>query len=204
MHLGKDTKTRQSDESSTETLEGEWPWMVSFRREELVQTSSSRGEGHQREKCFFLPWEGAWSGAGKQDGRDMQGKILVASISQVRCDGLQLDSCQDRLFIWRPSSVLLTPFCPVEVHSLFGGLTALSNTEGSCTLSLPKFSLMPSIIVIWSCLPLCFQKWCRGDKLRGNGRILLRGNCVGEWTAKQHAFLWQDNNSISLKQSLSD
>lgn len=127
-----------------------------------MQTGRS-WEGHQREKCFSLPWEGAWSGAGetrwKRYSRKNSGCFyLTSTMWWATAWQLSGQTLHMEAFIC-PTDPILS----VEVHSLSGGLTALSNAEGSHTLALPKLSLMPSIIVIWSSSPLCFQKRCGGE-----------------------------------------
>lgn len=50
---------------------------------------------------------------GNQNGRNMQVKFWLCLSHEYDCGVLQLDGCQERFFIWRASSALLTWFSPV-------------------------------------------------------------------------------------------
>lgn len=202
MHLGKDTRTRQSDESSTETLEGEWPG-CQLPTEELCRPQQKLG-GPPKGEVFLSSMGGSlvWGGGNKMEEilkekfwllLSHKYDVMGYSLTVVRTDssygGLHLSYwphfvCWSTQPVWRAN-------CSIKRRGLSHPCSSQTQLNAFYYRHLKLFTIMLSEMV-W--------RW----KLRGNGRTLLRGNCVGECTAKLHAFLRQESNSILLKQSLSD
>lgn len=141
MHLGKDRKTRQSDESSAK------PWKVSghsvsFRlllaetKADCSSGSSSEGRpGRQREKPFLLPREPHWGRATKRK------ECPSESYGCVYHTSMAVGSCQDSLLTGRASAALLTPLSPLS-RSLKGELGSGHPQPGwrvNCSVKHPGF-----------------------------------------------------------------